>query len=228
MGKFIVIEGLDGSGKHTQMLNLDKYLRERGDKTVCLEFPCYGTPGCAMAERYLSGEFGQDPNAVNPYAASLFFAIDRFYSYRTAWRDRLDDEDTFVLADRYTTANAIHQSSKLPDKEKDAYLDWLFDTEYSKLGLPCPDAVVYLELTPSLSEALVEKRSVTQGRALDIHEKDASFYTKSYQAALYCADKYGWLTLRCYDKDSNGNDFMKSRDEIFSEMRDILTCRGII
>lgn len=228
MGKFIVIEGLDGSGKHTQLLLLDEYLKNRGEKTVCLDFPNYGTPGCVMVERYLAGEFGEAPQAVNPYAASLFFAVDRFYSYRTFWKRFYEDESTFVLADRYTTANAIHQSSKLADSDRDAYLEWLFDNEYSKLGLPCPDAVIYLELTPRISASLVKKRSEAEGRALDIHEKDMSFYEKSYRSALYCAEKYRWLRVKCYEADGSGLEKIKSKEEIFSMIASELKKAGLL
>lgn len=212
-----MIDGLDGSGKHTQLTRLAAYLRKRGKKVRCIDFPHYHTPGCVLVEEYLAGKLGENPADTNAYASSLFYAMDRYYSFRTDWGRDLSDPETVLLADRYTTANAVHQTSKLPREEWDPFLDWLFDTEYNKLGLPRPDRVLYLELLPSLSLSLVEKRSAAEGRVKDIHEKDAGFFEKSYEAALYAAEKCGWERLCCYIE-SEGGAALRSEEEIFDEL----------
>lgn len=217
MGQFIVIDGLDGSGKHTQLTRLAAYLKQQGKTVRCIDFPHYHTPGCVLVEEYLAGKLGDKPSDTNAYAASLFYAMDRYYSYRTDWKRDYDDPNVILLADRYTTANAVHQTAKLERQEWDAFLEWLFDTEYRKLALPAPDKVIYLEMLPALSLALVEKRSHSDNRPKDIHEKEAAFFQKSYEAALYAAEKYSWERLRCYT--GTGSDAcLCSADAIFSEL----------
>lgn len=213
MGLFIVIDGLDGSGKHTQLTRLAGHLTALGKKVRTLSFPHYHTPGCVLVEEYLSGRFGDRPGDTNAYTASLFYAMDRFYSFKTDWEKDLRDPDTVVLADRYTTANAVHQAAKLPPEERDGYLDWLFDTEYEKIGLPRPDRVIYLEVLPALSLSLVEKRSVSDHRVKDIHEKDASFFAAGYEAAVHAADRFGWDKIRCWREGT-----MRPVEDIFDEI----------
>lgn len=217
MGKFIVIDGLDGSGKHTQLTRLADYLKKQGKRVRTIDFPHYHSPGCVLVEEYLAGKLGDDPADTNAYAASLFYAMDRYYSYRTDWKHDYEDPDVILLADRYTTANAVHQTSKLDKSEWDSFLEWLFDIEFNKLALPAPDKVIYLEMLPALSLSLVEKRSVSDNRPKDIHEKDVSFFQKSYEAAVYTADKYRWERLRCYTSDGDGTAIL-SADAIFSEL----------
>lgn len=197
MGKLIAIDGLDGSGKETQTKRLYESLTARGIRTRMLSFPMYGTPGCDLVERYLHGEFGDDPAATNAYAASSFFAMDRYYSYRTDWGDFYAQPDTVILANRYTSANAVHQLSKLPRAQWDVFLTWLWTYEFSQLQLPKPDQVIYLELAPAVSLALVAKRSAETGRVQDIHERNPAYMEQSYQAALYAARKLGFTTISC-------------------------------
>lgn len=221
MGRFIVIDGLDGSGKHTQLTRLADYLRALGKKVRTIDFPHYHTPGCVLVEEYLAGRFGDKPEDTGAYAASLFYAMDRFYSYCTDWKKDYLDPDTYLLADRYTTANAVHQTSKLPKEAWEPYLDWLFDTEFDKIGLPRPDDVIYLEVPPALSLALVQKRSVSDNRAMDIHEKDSSFFDKSYSAALYASDKFAWTKIACH-KEKNGTLTMRTVEDIADEIKEKL------
>ncbi len=218
MGKFIVIDGLDGSGKETQTLLLQKSLEAKGLKTRVLSFPMYQTTGATLVEAYLSGTFGQDPEAVNAYAASTFFAMDRFFSYRTDWKKDIDDANTVVLANRYTSANAVHQLSKLPCDQWDSFLKWLEEYEFSLLQLPRPDSVVYLEVTPEISHRLIDARSAQTGRKQDIHEKDPHHLENSYQAAVYASNALGWHRICCYEKDA-----LRSREAI---QADILTALG--
>lgn len=221
MGRFIVIDGLDGSGKHTQLTKLAEYLRASGKKVRTVDFPHYHTPGCVLVEEYLAGKFGERPEDTGAYAASLFYAMDRYYSYATDWKKDYLDPDTILLADRYTTANAVHQTSKLSKEEWAPYLDWLFDTEFEKIGLPAPDDVIYLEVPPALSLSLVKKRSVSDNRAMDIHEKDRGFFEKSYEAALYASERCGWTKIACYTEE-NGALAMRSVDDIAGAIREKL------
>ena len=201
MGRFIVIDGLDGSGKETQSLILKKYLEDMGVKVRYISFPCYENDSSLFVKKYLNGELGSRPEDTNAYAASSFFAADRYLSYRTDWKKDIDDPDTVVIANRYTTANAVHQLSKLPKEQWNGFLSWLWDYEFYKLGIPVPDAVIYLEMHPDISYKLIKSRAEQTGRATDIHENDGSFLYKSYEAALYASDRLNWSRICCYEGD---------------------------
>ena len=197
MGKLIVIEGLDGSGKTTQSAMLADFLRKRGEKVRELSFPCYGEKSCSLVEMYLGGEMSEDTDDINGYPSSVFFAADRYISYVTDWKkDRLDP-DTTIVATRYTTANAFHQLSKLPRDKWDSFLEWLYDTEFSKLGLPSPDKVVLLSMPPRISSGNVDKRCSETGQKKDIHELDADYIDRCYDAARYAAKQCGWSVVEC-------------------------------
>ncbi len=198
MGILIAIDGLDGSGKGTQSAKLQKYLEQRGHRVRLLSFPRYGERGCIPVEMYLGGELGENPEDTNAYAASTLFSVDRYVSYRTDWKKDKDDPHTILISDRYTTANAVHQLSKLPRTQWEGFLDWLWDYEFEKLGLPRPDVTFYLEMTPDHSMHLVSKRAETTGRKKDIHELSKDHLTKSYDAAMFASDRLGWQRIRCY------------------------------
>lgn len=217
MGKLIVIDGLDGSGKGTQTRLLEKYLLDKNIDAKRIDFPRYGSVGCSLVESYLNGDLGKDPAATNAFASSLFFGMDRYYSFRTEWGEFYNKENSVVLCDRYTTANAVHQLSKLDPCEWDSYLEWLFDTEYEKIGLPKPDAVIYLEMPVEVSAELIAKRSEKEGRKKDIHELDTSYLYTCRDAAMYAADKMGWTTVHCC-KDGK----IRSIEDIFAEILQIL------
>ena len=139
-GRLLVIEGLDGSGKATQAKLLAAHLAESGRRVMEITFPDYESDSSALVKMYLSGRFGDKPDDVNPYAASSFYAVDRYASYKTRWGS-FYEAGGIVIADRYTTSNAVHQCSKLPPEQWDDFLRWAFDYEYRLLGLPAPDAV---------------------------------------------------------------------------------------
>ena len=128
-GKLIVLEGLDGSGKATQAALLTEYLSHQGVPVKKITFPDYASDSSALVKMYLAGKFGTHPDDVNAYAASAFYAVDRFASFKTNWGSFYQNGGV-VVADRYTTSNAVHQCSKLPEEEWPAYLDWLFTFEY--------------------------------------------------------------------------------------------------
>ena len=213
MGKFIAIDGLDGSGKGTQSEILVERLKKEGKRVRVLSFPVYEDDSSLFVRMYLEGKLGCKPSDTNAYAASMFFATDRYVSYRTDWKNDIDDPDTIVVANRYTTANAVHQLSKLPENEWEDFLKWLWDFEFTKLGLPEPDLVLYLELPPSLSLSLVKSRSDTTGQKMDIHEKDTEYMAKCYDAALYSCKKLGWKQIKCY----RGNS-IRTREDIAEEI----------
>jgi dTMP kinase len=207
MGRFIVIDGLDGSGKETQAKLLCRFFEKKGVACRYISFPCYESDSSVLVRKYLSGEFGSDPSDTNAYAVSTFFAVDRFASYRTDWGKDYLDPDTVVVANRYTTANAIHQLAKLPAEQWDGFLAWLWDYEFNLLGLPRPDDVVFLEMLPEISEKLIKKRSDDTGRQVDIQE-NAEFLRRSYSAALYASDKLGWMKIKCWE---NGEPLSRER-----------------
>jgi len=213
MGKFIAIDGLDGSGKGTQSEKLVDKLISEGKKVKILSFPMYENDSSIFVKMYLEGKLGDKPSDTNAYTASMFFACDRYISYATDWKKDIEDPDTYVIANRYTTANAVHQLSKLPEAEWEEFLTWLWDFEFTKLGLPKPDLVIYLELPPSISLSLVKSRSDATGQKMDIHEKDTAYMAKCYDAALYSCERLGWARITCH---KNGE--IRTREDIFEEI----------
>ena len=195
-GKLIVIEGLDGSGKATQAKLLAASLREQGLAIRQISFPVYDSDSSALVRMYLRGELGDDPSDVNAYAASVFYAADRFASWKTDW-GTFYENGGIVIADRYTTSNAIHQCSKLPEDQWDAYLNWLFDFEYNLLGIPAPNRVIYLRGDNEISQKLMTGRYLGDESKKDIHEKNAAYMERSRKAAEYCRDRLGWVTVEC-------------------------------
>lgn len=197
MGRLIVIEGLDGSGKTTQGKLLAERLRAEGKKVRELSFPCYGEKSASLVEMYLSGELGASPSDTNGYAASMFYAADRYISYVTDWKKDMEDSECIVLATRYTTANAYHQLSKLPPEEWEGFLSWLYDFEFGKIGLPRPDKVVLLSMDRSISTENVKDRSAKTGQKMDIHEKDSDYLARCAAAAHFAAEVDGWSVINC-------------------------------
>ena len=190
-GRLIVLEGCDGSGKSTQLSLLDKRLKAQGFAPHVLSYPVYTSDSSALVRMYLSGQFGSDPNAVNPYVASSFYAVDRCADFLANWKSDYDAGALFISG-RYTTSNAVHQGAKLSGSDRDAYMDWLFEYEYRLLGLPEPDLVLFLDVPPELAMENIRKR----GQNLDIHETRA-YIEKSRESALFAAKRYGWTVLDC-------------------------------
>lgn len=198
MGKLMVIDGLDGCGKSTQLDLLDAALRQRGVNYRQISFPDYDQPSSALVKMYLNGDLGGSAAAVNAYAASSFYAVDRYASYSRFWqKDYLDN--TPIIAARYVTSNAIHQMTKLDRTEWDSYLEWLSDYEYNKLGLPRPDCVVFLDMPIEVSQKLLQQRYHGDNSQKDIHERDVSYLYACREAALYAAERQGWHVIACSD-----------------------------
>ncbi len=196
MGQLVVLDGLDGSGKTTQLARLDGYLAGRGIHYKQISFPDYQNPSSALVRMYLDGVFGTSPEAVSAYAASSFYAVDRYASYKQFWQPDYE-AGALILAARYTTSNAIHQMGKLPRDEWDAYLRWLEDYEYRLLGLPRPDLVIFLDMPPEVSQALLSERYQGNEAKRDIHERDRAYLLHCRESALYAAKALGWQVVSC-------------------------------
>ena len=202
MGTLLVIEGSEGSGKATQTKLLYEYLRGQGRNVKMVSYPDYDSPSSALVKMYLGSEFGQDPYMVNAYVASSFYAVDRFASYLKNWKDFYLSEDGVVICDRYVTSNMLHQTSKLGTREeKEAFLDWEYDFEYTKGGLPVPDKVFFLDVPPEVTFHLMEEREnkITHGQKKDIHESSQEFLRRSYENSILVGERYGWIRIPCCD-----------------------------
>lgn len=215
MGKLMVLDGLDGCGKSTQLALLDDSLRQDGIHYRQISFPDYEQPSSALVRMYLSGELGGTPEAVNAYAASSFYAVDRYASYRCFW-EKDYAAGVPVVAARYTTSNAIHQMTKLPPSEWDSFLGWLWDYEYAKLELPRPDRVVFLDMPPEVSQKLLSCRYDGDESKKDIHERNRAYLLHCRQAALYAAAACGWTVIDCAREGAP-----RDREEIHREIRAI-------
>lgn len=196
-GKLIILEAGDGSGKATQTKALYEHLIRDGYRVHKIEFPDYEADASMLVRMYLHGDFGGHAEDVNAFAASTFFAVDRYASFRMKWKNFYDNGD-IILADRYTTSNMVHQAVKITDPvEREAFLDWLWDFEFVKLGLPVPDKVVFLDMDPAVADRLIAARAKKTGAEKDIHEKDASYLHRCHAAYLELAEKYGWSKVTC-------------------------------
>ena len=219
-GRLIVFEGTDGSGKATQTALLCRELETRGVSFRKLEFPRYGEESSALLRLYLNGAFGTDPADVNAYAAATFYSVDRFASYKQDWGGWYE-QGGLVIADRYTTSNAVHQTSKLPREQQRAFLDWLFDFEYRKMGLPEPDRVIYLDMPTELSEQMMRRREEATHTHADIHEQDEAYLRSCRESAARVVDWCGWQRIRC-DRDGRIRSIQDIHQEVLERVADLL------
>ena len=196
MGKLIVIEGTDGSGKSTQFRLMSEHLQNDGIAFHRLVFPRYQEESSALIRMYLGGQFGSKPTDVNAYAASAFYAVDRYASYKTDWGQWYEDGG-LVLSDRYTTSNAVHQASKEQGEAQNAYLQWLYDFEYEKLGLPRPDLTIYLDVPTDFTERMLRNREQATNTQADIHEQDTHYLSVCRETGRKAAAYYGWTVIEC-------------------------------
>jgi dTMP kinase len=192
----IVIEGLDGSGKGTQIKLLYKKLNSLGMEAKVITFPDYSSPSSSLVKMYLAGDFGMNAESVNTYAACSFYAVDRYASYITSWKADYD-KGKIILADRYTTSNMIYQLEKQPRDHWDETICWIEDYEYNRLGLPKPDKVIYLDVPVSESQKLLSNRYNGDESKKDIHESNIEFLKSCRESALYSANKLGWKIIEC-------------------------------
>lgn len=196
MGKLIVIEGTDGSGKSTQFRLLSEHLEKDSVQFKHLVFPRYSEESSALIRMYLGGQFGTKPTDVNAYAASAFYAVDRFASYKMDW-GKWYEEGGLVLSDRYTTSNAVHQASKEQGAAREAYLKWLYEFEYDKLGLPRPDLTIYLDVPTDFTEKMLRGREQATNTQADIHEKDMQYLATCRECGRAAAAYYNWKVIQC-------------------------------
>ena len=214
MGKLIVLEGIDGSGKSTQFGLLASRLEREGTDFRRLRFPRYSEESSALIRMYLGGKFGSDPKSVNAYAASTFFAVDRFASYASDWRDYYR-EGGVLLTDRYTTSNAIHQGAKLDGPEREAFFRWLYDFEFRLMELPKPDRVIYIDIPVDRAMERLRAREAATGTGADIHERDGAYLEKCRETGLAAADYYGWNVVRAFSG-GEGRSAEDIHEEIYS------------
>jgi dTMP kinase len=212
MGKLIVLEGTDGSGKSTQFKELTQHLQRDAVAFRTLVFPRYDQPSSALIRMYLGGEFGTNPNDVNAYAASSFYAVDRYASYKQDWGKWYEDGG-LIVSDRYTTSNAVHQTSKEPKEKQGQFLQWLYDFEYDRLGLPRPDLVIYLDVPTAFTEKLMRSREQQTNTNADIHEKDMTYLATCRETGRAAAAFYGWNIIECV-RDGQ----MRSVEDIHNEI----------
>ena len=219
MGKLIVIEGTDGSGKSTQFRLLTERLEKEGHAFRQLEFPQYSEPSSALIKMYLGGEFGTKPSDVNAYAASAFFSVDRYASYKKVWGQWYENGG-LVLSARYTTSNAVHQASKEPEENQIPFWSWLYEYEYEKLGLPCPDLVIYLDVPTDFTEKMMRAREAATNTSADIHEQDLAYLATCRRTGKAAAAYYGWTVINCVKYDQ-----MRSMEDIQEEIyRHVMAC----
>lgn len=196
MGIFIDLEGLDGSGKTTQTELICKRLQADGIDYRQIKLPDYESDSSILVRKYLAGDFGKNAGDVNAYAASVLYAADRFASYTEKWGEDYRS-GKLIFADRYTPANALYQMTKLDKAEWDPFLEWLFDFEYEKIGIPAPDKVIFLDMPVEVSQRLMTSRYNGDESKKDVHEANVEFLNACREAALYAAQKYGWSVVEC-------------------------------
>ena len=196
MGKLIVIEGTDGSGKSTQFRLLTQRLENENIAFQKLVFPQYSEPSSALIRMYLGGEFGSKPTDVNAYAASTFYAVDRYASYKKVWGNWYE-QGGLVVSDRYTTSNAVHQTSKEPAEKQGEFLKWLYELEYDRLGLPKPDLIIYLDVPTDFTEQMMRRREADTNTTADIHEQDLDYLATCRRTGRAAAEYYGWTVIQC-------------------------------
>ena len=219
MGKLIVIEGTDGSGKSTQFKLLTERVAAEGHQFQKLVFPQYAEPSSALIRMYLGGEFGSNPSDVGAYAASAFYAVDRYASYKKVWGDWYE-KGGLVLSDRYTTSNAVHQASKEPPLRQGEFLRWLYEFEYDRLGLPRPDLTIYLDVPTDFTEQMMRRREADTNTKADIHEQDLEYLATCRRTGKAAAAFYGWTVIDCVR-----NGAMRSIEDIHEEIyRHVKAC----
>lgn len=219
MGKLIAIDGVDASGKQTHTELLAQHLVNSGYKVRRLSFPMYDSESSSLVKMYLSGKLGKTADDVDAYCASTLFAADRFASYRSDWHKDFEDPDTIIVADRYVSSNMIHQAGKIENlREKEKFLNWLFDFEFKLYKLPEPDVTIFLDMPPEYGRKLMEGRDnkFSGEKELDIHERDFSYLEKSYENAKYVSEKFSWKHVLCV-KDGE----IRTIDDIQNEIRSL-------
>ncbi len=220
MGKLIVIEGTDGSGKSTQFRLLSEHLTQDQVAFKHLVFPRYQEESSALIRMYLGGQFGKKPSDVSAYAASAFYAVDRYASYKMDW-GQWYEQGGLVLSDRYTTSNAVHQASKEQGDARQDYLKWLYEFEYEKLGLPRPDLTIYLDVPTDFTEKMLRGREADTNTKADIHEQDMQYLATCRACGREAAAYYNWKVIHCV-KDGAMRTIEDIHQEIYTAVQQCL------
>ena len=169
---------------------------------------------------YLNGEFGENPNDVNAYAASTFYAVDRFASYQRVWKNDYASGG-LILSDRYTTSNAVHQGGKLEGKAREEFFSWLYDLEFNRMGLPKPDLVLWLDMPVEIAETLMRRRESDTSTKADIHERDDGYLHKCREVAQQAADYFGWTRVSCV-RDGKLRSIEDIHEELYARVKSSL------
>ena len=220
-GRLIVFEGTDGSGKSTQFSRLCSRVDALGREYRKLVFPQYSEPSSALIRMYLGGEFGSRPSDVNAYAASAFYAVDRYASYKKSWGEYYE-QGGLILTDRYTTSNAVHQTVKCVPEQREEFLHWLDDFEHEKLGLPRPDLVIYLDMPTQMSVKLLRSREDQTNTKADIHELDTEYLAACRQCAGQAADTLGWRRVACLNEEGQLRTIEEIHEEVWALVQGLL------
>jgi len=212
LGKLIVFEGIDGSGKSTQFDMMCKRLSDDNCQFRRIVFPRYSEPSSALIKMYLAGDFGNDPDSVNAYAASSFYAVDRYASFIRDWRDYYNSGG-FILTDRYTTSNALHQGAKIDKDQRENFFKWLYDYEFNLIGLPVPDIIIYMEIGIEYAAKRLLQRQKETGTYADIHENDMLYLKSSIESGEQAATQFGWHRISCIN-----NGVERNKEDLHEEI----------
>lgn len=222
-GKLFVIDGTDGSGKQTQLQKLkERFDNEKIDYKV-VSFPNYNSPSSSLVKMYLNGDFGTDAQSISPYIASTFFAADRYATFKMQFEEYYKSGG-IILADRYTTANMVHQAGKIKDEqEREKFLKWLWDFEFGLYGLPVPTEVFFLNMPFEYSQKLMENREnkITHGEKKDIHESNKQHLQDAYNEACKLVKKYNWCEIKCVE-DGKIRAIDDIHEEIFGKVVELI------
>lgn len=212
----IAIDGCDGCGKATQTGLLQKWFESMEIPNVLCSFPNYENGSSKLVRMYLNGEIYSNLGDSNPYATSMYYALDRHITIEQGL-NRLRGNGV-ILCDRYTGSNAIHQMVKFNEQEWDSYIDWLYDLECNKLGVRNADATIYLHLSEKTADRLMTERYDGNEEKKDLHESDLAYMRACRKSGIYAAKKLGWGVIDC--EDENGN--LYSIEEIHTRIKAML------
>ena len=212
-GKLIVVEGAcDGIGKSTQFGLLQEHLTQDGATVASHHFPSYNTFHGRPVEEYLHGTFGK-PSELSPYFVNSLYAQDRAVTWITGLKDIYDAGGIIVL-DRYTTSSLIYQSSVIENpEERESFINYIYDYEYNKLGIPKPDLVIFLHAPFELVRELKSKRKENDGIKNDIHERDLMFMKNVSDTSISIANRFNWSYIECMEDNK-----MRSVEEIHEDI----------
>ena len=220
MGKLFVIDGTDASGKQTQLSKLKERLDKEGIEYKSVSFPNYDSESSSLVKIYLNGELSEDPKEISPYIASTFYAADRYITFKKEYEEYYKNGG-IILADRYTTSNMVHQAGKIKDdKEREKFLNWLWDFEFNLYGLPVPTEVFFLNMPTEYAIKLMENRKnkITKEEKKDIHERSPEHLKDAYEEACKLSKKYNWKEIKCV-KDGKIRRIEDIHEEIYQELK---------